>query len=292
MNPFNLRGPEFLLFYLALAALTFLVLWALDRRRDRSVDAEGLLRDPYLIAGLRGGESDIVRVATLALLARGRIVEAGDHRVGLAPAAAGTASKQPLTKVEEAVLLELAGGPVKVARLERKPMVRRAAEGTLEALRAADLLPSPQREAGRRLDATLAGVLLAVVAGVKLLLALQRGRPNVFFLIVLAGLAMWGCVAWARAPRRTSAGRRVLRDLRALFGTKLLRYPRGVAPEAAPELLLSAAVCGIAGGPFLPTLRVRRTWNEGSSSSGCGAGLSCSSGCGGSCGGGCGGCGS
>ena len=56
MNPFDLRGPEFLL----------------SRKLSKGSDKPNpSLDDPFVIAFLRGGELEAVRVATLSLMDRG-----------------------------------------------------------------------------------------------------------------------------------------------------------------------------------------------------------------------------
>ena len=77
MNPFDLSGPEFLVFYLSLAAVVIgaLVLW---RRASESAGAPKIdLADPYLIAYLRGGENEALRVALVSLIDRGLLIVNG-----------------------------------------------------------------------------------------------------------------------------------------------------------------------------------------------------------------------
>src|SRR5262249_68506 len=56
VNPFDLRGPEFLAFYLLLSASVLLVLLFLRQRDERNDLPPPQMDDPYLIAFLRGGE--------------------------------------------------------------------------------------------------------------------------------------------------------------------------------------------------------------------------------------------
>ena len=67
MNPFDLPGPQFLLFYIIFAGLVIsgLVFWR--RRAESSASAPRIdLSDPYLIAYLRGGEKEVRRVTRYA----------------------------------------------------------------------------------------------------------------------------------------------------------------------------------------------------------------------------------
>ena len=69
-NPFDLRGPQFLLFYLCLGlAITVLVHWT--RRAWEGGDTPRPLSDYLEIAFLRGGAAEAIRVAILTLIDRG-----------------------------------------------------------------------------------------------------------------------------------------------------------------------------------------------------------------------------
>jgi uncharacterized protein (TIGR04222 family) len=75
MSPFDLRGPQFLAFYLALIALVTLVLW-LVRRVARNAGGTSVLGsrttlDPYETAFLAGGGERAMMVALAALAERG-----------------------------------------------------------------------------------------------------------------------------------------------------------------------------------------------------------------------------
>src|SRR6185295_9303951 len=81
MNPFDLRGPEFLLFYLLLGAATLAVL-AVIRRTTEADGSTGAVLDDYLsIAYLRGGRNEALRVATLNLINRGLLEVSSDGTV-------------------------------------------------------------------------------------------------------------------------------------------------------------------------------------------------------------------
>lgn len=74
MNPFDLRGPEFLSFYFCFSLVVIFAVIVL-RRIAESGDAPKIdLGDPYLIAYLRGGEDEALRVAVISLVDRGLLV--------------------------------------------------------------------------------------------------------------------------------------------------------------------------------------------------------------------------
>ena len=61
-NPFDLSGPEFLIFYGLLGAVRSGLLW-FARRIPRRTAPRIDYSDPYLLAYLRGGEKEVIRVA-------------------------------------------------------------------------------------------------------------------------------------------------------------------------------------------------------------------------------------
>src|SRR5213592_3250110 len=88
MNPFDLPGREFLLFYF-LFATAVIGLAALVRWRVEAGPIPRLTTvDPYLIAALRGGNVEAIKVATLSLLDRG-LLTAANGMLSAPPEGAG-----------------------------------------------------------------------------------------------------------------------------------------------------------------------------------------------------------
>ncbi|HEX2521692.1 MAG TPA: hypothetical protein VHP35_06150 [Terriglobia bacterium] len=58
MNPFDLTGPQFLVFYLAFGGCVLLALNFIRKARESSDNSKVTLTDPYLIAYLRGGKNE------------------------------------------------------------------------------------------------------------------------------------------------------------------------------------------------------------------------------------------
>ena len=78
-NPFDLRGPEFLVFYIILGLLVTVAVVVLRRRSESLVvAAAGSLTDYLKIAYLRGGADEALRVATVALIDRGLVEVVGE----------------------------------------------------------------------------------------------------------------------------------------------------------------------------------------------------------------------
>ena len=79
MNPFQLTGFSFLGFYVLIGIG---IIWGL-RAWIRQIETAGAkpqqnMTDPYLIAYLRAGENEALRVATVALLDRGMLIADGE----------------------------------------------------------------------------------------------------------------------------------------------------------------------------------------------------------------------
>jgi uncharacterized protein (TIGR04222 family) len=150
------------------------------------------------------------------------------------------------------------------------------------------LMPTGSAKTGRAQRLVLVLAILWGIAFIKISLALERGRQNIEFLVVLA--IVFGLGAYAIThPRQTGRGKALLADLKSLFSSlknRSARFPAGSNPN---ELALLAAVFGVKALPKDVFPYAQALYPQGSSSSGGSCGSSCG---GGGCGGGCGGCGS
>src|SRR5262245_9138943 len=100
MNPFDLRGPEFLVFYLILSTIVIGVLILSRRAAEFGNIPKTDVSDPYLIAYLRGGKGETLRLATLSLIER-RLLSAQDQTL---QATASSFSHYITNPVEEKLL--------------------------------------------------------------------------------------------------------------------------------------------------------------------------------------------
>jgi uncharacterized protein (TIGR04222 family) len=298
MNPFDLRGPDFLLFYLVFAAAVTGAAFLLRRMRE-SGRAPKLKMDPYLISYLRGGEAEAARVAIVSLVDRGLLLVDGT-RLERAPHAHPGAVRH---RIEKLLLEEFdAARPATEAfQFSELPSACSEYRSTLEAHA---LLPDAPIKATRALLVAGALFLLVAVAMIKIAVAMQRGRSNVAFLFLLMFLAIFPVVAVC-CPRLTVLGHTMLADLRALYAGLRSRAAAIVPGGGTIEAVMLAAIFGVtalpaAGFGYARTLFPKATKDDGSSTTG---GTSCGSSCGssggdggggsgGGCGGGCGGCGS
>lgn len=293
MNPFDLRGPAFLAFYLLASAggLVFLYLAArgvvFGPQRAASVDARKHLRDPYLVAYLRGGVREVIHTLVFALHQRTLLTNAKEHIVAVGGRSAREAVQHPL----ELALILQCGANTTMEELIKAVTLRAAIENYAEPLRESGLV-ADEAEKARRKPAFLAVAgTLAALSVIKILLALQRGHSNIVLLVILTLIVLAACYAIYRSPK-TNAGRRALADQQTLFTRLKSRVARMAADGATNEAVLVAATFGLdalpgEAYPFAAMLHKQTRQGSSSCSSGCGS--SCG---GGGCGGGCGGCGS
>jgi uncharacterized protein (TIGR04222 family) len=174
-NPFDLRGPEFLVFYVILGAVVTLVIASLRRRSERAVEVRVPLTDYLKIAYLRGGPDEALRVAAVALMDRGLVEVVDAHHLKATPAQMPAG----LQRTEER-LLESCKDPTRASAIvddvSLKITVTTECEGQLVR---AGLLPDDNVKADRQWLLIVGSSLLGLVALVKIVLALGRGRTNV-----------------------------------------------------------------------------------------------------------------
>jgi uncharacterized protein (TIGR04222 family) len=307
MFPFNLPGPQFLLFYAAFAAAVLAALYLARRRFEQSPPASINVNDPFLFACLRGGPTEVVRLAAIGLIDRGLLQVTGsvaipapqvapesvDRQVEKETTTHGFGRRNHATEsvrrqVERETMRHFAqGAELSSAWHAEAPL--QAAEDYEAHLRRDRLVPDTDIDSFRRRVWAAAAVALAAVGGAKLAIATTEGRSNVGFLLALLMVAV--IMAFKIVFRyRTAAGDSALASTRSMFG-HLRRRASSIMPgSGSRELLWLTALFGAAALPAatFPFVDKFRTKKEGGS----GCGSSCGgSGCGGNCGGGCGGCG-
>ena len=291
MNPFDLTGPEFIIFYLILS-VTVLLCFALYRNFRESVQSGEFpkLNDPYKIAFLRGGKNEVIRVAIVSLIDRKFLAVAADNTVHTDKKTAVKFLKDPL----EAALIAFLSKSRKVAELYSSSSFSNVMKSYESDLSIHELLPSPQQRQARTDWFYWSLAVLAGTGITKLIVGLSRNKP-VIFLILLMILDFIALVVLYN-KRRTSKGDSVLEDLKVLLGGSV----RPCTSGQGNDLGMIAAVFGIAAVPaelfpersrLFPKATASSNSSCGSScGSGSSSGSSCSSSsCGG--GGGCGGCG-
>ncbi|HYM76293.1 MAG TPA: TIGR04222 domain-containing membrane protein [Candidatus Dormibacteraeota bacterium] len=300
MNPFDLRGPEFLFFYLLLSGFVILgVIW-LRALIEAGPTPQVSLDDPYFFAYLRGGINEVFRAAIVVLLDRGWLI--ADEEIVSRRADIEPHPVQP--EVEQEILSFFFAPHAAYEALKTSSLGASAAAYDKRAV-ALDLMPDARARGRRYIFAAIAACFLIGVSLMKIGIALARGRTNILFLVVLTTVAQ--IVLWQVAiSGPTAKGQALLRDIRGLFGDLKGRRPFLRPGAGTKEIAWLVGVFGIGalpgdGFPDVKTLfpQSTRAVNLGGAGSSCGAATSCGSGgsCGGGCGGGgcgggCGGCGS
>jgi uncharacterized protein (TIGR04222 family) len=290
MDTWGISGPQFLLLYVALFAVTVPVV-VLARRRALAGPPGAAVParlDPYEAAFLNGGSALVATTAVTGLLRDGVLTTTSrrGRRVRLGARAAPPAGAHP---VEWATYGLVAAQPDRTlaevqAALGREPAVA----AVRERLRLGGLAATPEQRARYR----AAGLWFAplVVLGVARVAAgSANGRPVGFLVALLAVTVAVAAVPALRVPDATALGRRTLGLLRA----ETRRPPVGASPAelGMATALFGAGVLWAADVDTALALRVPREHGahlggiggggEGGGGGGCGGG-----GCGG---GGCGG---
>jgi uncharacterized protein (TIGR04222 family) len=291
MNPFDLTGPQFLLFYGCVGVAVCLALRAARRKDEDSERPAPALDDPYLFAALRAGGEECVRIATMALVDR-NLISVNKSGRSATVLARNVEDVQRVTRGVEQAVLRACANPRSPEDLISSVKNDSSVESYTDALRRMGLLPDERRKQARLRRFTWAALVLAAISLVKIAVGLSRSRPVLFLVIETAAVIAVALVI--SNPRRTAAGDRLVASVRALFSNLKSRAASIRPGGATTELVWLGAVFGLAAVPAIAfphrRLFAPQAASSGSSSS---CGSSCgSSSCGGGCGGGCGGCGS
>ncbi|HYE94223.1 MAG TPA: TIGR04222 domain-containing membrane protein [Terriglobales bacterium] len=282
INPLDLPGPPFLLFYSIVGALVLGVVWLMQTGSEGGPAPRLDMSDPYIIAFLRGGAEEAARVATVSLIDRGVLVANNAYLL------VARGERGRLTPLEQAIVASVAPTASAMRDVLGSPRVAAACVAYETALKRHALIPNDAMRAERRRRRLAALAILLGLAGAKIVVALSRGRANIAVLIVLAiGFAIAALVITSRF--RTARGTALLNDLRRLFERLRARAPQFAPGRATADVALLTAVFGVGALPVDRFPYVRRLFPRANGSSSCG---SSSGGCGGGGGGGgCGGCG-
>jgi uncharacterized protein (TIGR04222 family) len=304
MNPFDLPGPQFLAFYALLGAGVAFALFHLKQKAEAGEPGRLPMSDPYVIAYLRGGAVEAVRLGVAVLVDR-QLLAIGDGdsvtvREGVTPLHGSN-------DLERAILEECPGATSRVPRewqaahprdltasRRLQDLARRAYEPGLLQM---ELIAGPDVHARRLRDATAAALVLLLVAGIKVAIGVSRNRP--VSLLVVSAIAFTVVAFVLVRGMRTVRGDRILDDLRVLFDALKHRANELRPSTSTSELALLVAVFGLdsvpaLAFPFVKAFRPARSASCGGAAS-CGSsssGSSCGGGGGDGGGGGCGGCGS
>jgi uncharacterized protein (TIGR04222 family) len=302
MNPFDLRGPEFLLFYFCFSLFVIFSIAVLRRRAESGPATKIDLGNPYLIAYLRGGANEALRVAVVTLVDRGmlvmndQIIRRADH----------ITSGMAKNAIEYEVLKKFAV-PGEAASVFKDDSLKSVFEPYRHELELAGLMPDSAVRLARLKRLLLALTALGIVGVIKIWIGLSLERP-VGFLVMMMIVAMV-FTAISSFPRLTTRGKATLTDITNLYSGLRAQVNSFSPGSSSAELAMFAAVFGVGALSATPFGYARNLFPRATSSTSCGSscgssdsssgssdgGSSCGSssdggsGCGG---GGCGGCGS
>jgi uncharacterized protein (TIGR04222 family) len=293
LNPFDLRGPEFLMLFACSYVVTLLAGIYLRRTFRQAPDAPSAKSlDPFEVACLAKNERAATDAAICQLHAAGllELVKESNKILSLPVATnyrfvARGALTKTTTPLEEAVhqaAYHLQG--TSFARLQiagaaeaRKIQSRLETEG---------LLVTKERLAAARWYPAMLMFGLLAFGLVKMVVGLARDKP-VGFLVTACSGTLVTALLFLIPPRRTLAGRQLLSEYRRRFANLRAQFTAGSLEPTATAM--AVALFGTAVLANSPLEDLRLAWLQNyhqhhqSSSGGCG-----DSGCGG---GGCGGCG-
>jgi uncharacterized protein (TIGR04222 family) len=295
LNPFELRGPDFLLLYGVVYLVGLVVAGGLRYLLRGPADSDlPVDLSPYALAYLSGGARRATEAAVVRLSDE-RLIDIGPRKLSLSAVwprpklePAEHDEDQPL----ESAVLSAAEREVTIA--EFWPAARRAAAPLRRRLESVELL----LDRGQRLVATLCPLLIALLvpaAGVyKIFVGLDRGRPVAFLVLACIVSTILSLILFARPPLRSRRGDAVLGRLKREHASNepSEEQPAGNSLVHSVALLGLGAVAGTTLAPLREYLGVPRKRPGDGGDSSCGSSCGSSDGGGGGCGGGgCGGCG-
>jgi uncharacterized protein (TIGR04222 family) len=310
MNPLDMTGPEFLAFYVPYGLIVLAFAWVVRAMASLSTSPPEGTRwapgsypregDAYAIALLRAGAPEAVRTL-LSRLAGMKLIRVENRKVRTAALRNGERQLQPI----ELTAWQAVGSGTAVNANQAQALVDRAVRPHFDEIRQElaeqGLVPSPERRSVLRAIQIVTWLAVVGLGLAKLGVALDRGRTNVGFLIVLI-IVFWITIYFVlRPPLRTSAGSRYLKWLQESH-RELVQKLETDRHERPGDLALAAGIYGLGGLATIPALAaLNAQLNPRNSSSSGSTGSSCSSSSsdsgsssdgGSSCGGGgCGGCG-
>jgi uncharacterized protein (TIGR04222 family) len=289
VNPFDLKGPEFLSLYLVVLAVALLAAYLARQSFRQPTDAppaEALDLHPYEVAYLAGGATRAINAVIAGLVHRGLVcVNVAERTLSAQPS-----STTPRLAVEKAAYDHVLARPNLPIR-ELHSALASTVTDLGDRSRALGLLVTEERAALGRLLPTLLVLGVAGFGAIKILVGMGRQRPVGFLTVLCIGTVVVAFAGFARRLHRSWRGDLALEQFKVRNAALEYAVPRNVAQVTADDLALAVGLFGagvLASGP-LADLKTALTPPAGSSS--CGSGSGCSSGCGGGggCGGGCGG---
>jgi uncharacterized protein (TIGR04222 family) len=308
MNIFDLRGPEFLTFYVA----TLIALIVASLIVARLLRGPGFVPprleeelDGFDIALLSGGRRRLIDAALVSLYHRDLITP--DKTMGVIDPVAAV-PPATLHPIEAFLLKYIERGGVMISNLHSLHLPRQLAE---ERLREFGLLLPPSRVAAIFLAKTVPLVALLVVGLIKIGVGLHRTRPVGFLVMLCFATAAAAYFINLKMPWRSGRGDHVLKRFRRRHSSLQFTSRRKAVDLTWQDAAMATALFGAAAMVYGPLADIANPLRRdhagldaisrsngdgggitvGGGDAGCGAAGCGGAGCGGAgCGGGCGGC--
>jgi uncharacterized protein (TIGR04222 family) len=239
MNPINLSGPNFLIFYFCFSVIVILAVRHYRHRAESGPAPKMELSDPYLIAYLRGGEKEVLRLGVITLIDRGLL----------------TVDGATIRQTEQEILRD-AINPLEYEVLKKFSIPARAAsileDATLKEacapyggkLEQAGLIPDESTVADRISRFLVAAGILVAIGLPKIFIGISRDRPVAFLIILMIAAVV--VTAITSFPRLTRRGQLALEDIQTLYAYLRDRASDLRRGSATPEMMMLAAAFGIA----------------------------------------------
>lgn len=245
MNPFDLSGPSFLVFYWTLSVVSLLVVHWFRVLSDVTGAPSRMTADPCMLAYLRDGYPEVVRVALLGLMQDG-VVVANGRVLSLAPEEARPRFQSERTAVERELISYLTTRAATVDQIVEGGVGKDACLGYQLTLEDFGYMPRSADLARARTAAVSVALVLALVALVKIIVAVSRGRSNVIFLLLSAAAAVFIAMKLGGGLRNgvTTSGRQAIDAAEALLGGARQRLKDASTALSGQELAWIAAAFG------------------------------------------------
>lgn len=289
-NPLNMRGPEFLGFYLFLNMIVVGVGLVLRQMLKPVANANAYSTptlDAYEMAYLAGGADRLIQTVITRLAEQKHIeLDASQQLQVATPLPTGAAAI-------EQDLLNAIDGSSRFTALKTQLKSLASISQYHDRLIQQGLLVDQSQTSKMQLYPALLLAMSLALGVMKMLVGISRDRPVGFLFFICGALTIALVLFLVIKPHRTKNGDQLLAKL-----TQAMRAEKKINRNAEVDLTQNVALFGgavLAGSSlvaFHHYFTPPSSSSSGCSSDGSGCGSSCSSGCGGACGGGCGGCGS
>lgn len=302
MNPFEIHGPAYLVFYLIVCSTVFMVAYFLRgsllnqaaeaNDRTQNVEAKDLAQtlEPYEAAYLAGGVERVFLTAC-GSLARHNLIEI-DPVMDKVKITGSANSKvyAALDRIERALISRCSGSGQSLSSC--KAAVTTATADLKRKLAMNGLIVDSSQNTTVQILPGFIYLFVALLFAVpKFIIASQTHLPYTFLVLEMATAVAASYFLFRADNSRTVKGDRVLRALSDGNSALMLTHATNPSSLSLRDCALAYGVFGalaLAGDPFMAAhAGLHRAYAGSSDSGGCGS--SCGSSCGGGCGGGCGG---